>query len=66
MSTLHVLNIHPVLAAKALTTIDHISNGRLALNIVTGWFKEENEMFGTATSSTMGNAMPMPMNGSQS
>lgn len=46
MSTVHVLNVHPVLAAKAMATIDHVSNGRFALNIVMGWFKEETEMFG--------------------
>jgi alkanesulfonate monooxygenase SsuD/methylene tetrahydromethanopterin reductase-like flavin-dependent oxidoreductase (luciferase family) len=46
MSTVHVLNVHPILAAKAIATIDHISGGRFALNIVTGWFKEETEMFG--------------------
>jgi alkanesulfonate monooxygenase SsuD/methylene tetrahydromethanopterin reductase-like flavin-dependent oxidoreductase (luciferase family) len=46
MTTVHVTNVHPVLAAKALTTIDHISSGKFALNIVCGWFKEEAEMFG--------------------
>ena len=46
MCTVHVMNVHPILAAKALTTVDHISGGRLALNIVCGWFKEEAEMFG--------------------
>jgi alkanesulfonate monooxygenase SsuD/methylene tetrahydromethanopterin reductase-like flavin-dependent oxidoreductase (luciferase family) len=47
MSTVNVLNVHPILAAKAMATIDHVSNGRFALNIVIGWFKEEIEMFGT-------------------
>jgi FMNH2-dependent dimethyl sulfone monooxygenase len=46
MSTVHVTNVHPVLAAKAMTTIDHVSNGRFGLNIVTGWSKKESEMFG--------------------
>jgi len=46
MSTVHVTNVHPVLAAKAVATIDHISGGKFALNIVCGWFKEEAEMFG--------------------
>ena len=48
MSTCHVSVVHPVLAAKAATTIDHISGGRFALNIVCGWFKPEIEMFGAA------------------
>ena len=45
-STSHVPLIHPVTAAKQCATIDHISNGRFALNIVCGWFKNEFEMFG--------------------
>lgn len=44
--TSHVPTIHPVLAAKQATTIDHISGGRFALNIVTGWNAPEIEMFG--------------------
>lgn len=46
MSTCHVPLMHPVLAAKAGATIDHVSNGRFALNIVCGWYKPEIEMFG--------------------
>ncbi|HEX4112522.1 MAG TPA: LLM class flavin-dependent oxidoreductase [Stellaceae bacterium] len=45
MSTCHVPLVHPLLAAKAAATIDHISNGRFALNIVCGWFEAEIEMF---------------------
>jgi alkanesulfonate monooxygenase SsuD/methylene tetrahydromethanopterin reductase-like flavin-dependent oxidoreductase (luciferase family) len=45
MSTCHVPLVHPLMAAKAATTIDHISNGRFALNIVCGWFEPEIEMF---------------------
>lgn len=44
--TSHVPTIHPVMAAKQLTTIDHISAGRVALNVVTGWHTPEIEMFG--------------------
>jgi FMNH2-dependent dimethyl sulfone monooxygenase len=44
--TSHVPTIHPVMAAKQLTTIDHISDGRVALNVVTGWNAPEIEMFG--------------------
>lgn len=44
-ATVHAPLIHPVAAAKMATTIDHISNGRFAMNIVAGWFKNEFEMF---------------------
>jgi FMNH2-dependent dimethyl sulfone monooxygenase len=43
--------VHPVFAAKALTTIDHISNGRAGLNIVCGWNPEEFAMFGVGIKS---------------
>ena len=45
-ATSHVPTVHPVMAAKQATTIDHITNGRFALNIVTGWNRPEIEMFG--------------------
>ncbi len=45
-ATSHVPTIHPVMAAKQAMTIDHISSGRFALNIVTGWHQSEIEMFG--------------------
>jgi alkanesulfonate monooxygenase SsuD/methylene tetrahydromethanopterin reductase-like flavin-dependent oxidoreductase (luciferase family) len=45
-STSHVPTVHPIMAAKQATTIDHITGGRYALNIVTGWHKPEIEMFG--------------------
>ncbi|MGH7089351.1 MAG: LLM class flavin-dependent oxidoreductase, partial [Stellaceae bacterium] len=45
-TTSHVPTVHPILAAKQATTVDHISNGRVALNIVCGWFAPELEMFG--------------------
>ncbi|CAN0628574.1 FMNH(2)-dependent dimethylsulfone monooxygenase [Burkholderia multivorans] len=32
---------HPAVVAKQLSTIDHISNGRIAINVVSGWFKGE-------------------------
>lgn len=31
----------PAIVAKILTTIDHISNGRASINIVSGWLKSE-------------------------
>jgi alkanesulfonate monooxygenase SsuD/methylene tetrahydromethanopterin reductase-like flavin-dependent oxidoreductase (luciferase family) len=45
-STVHVPLVHPVFAAKALTTIDHVSHGRAGLNIVCGWNQDEFDMFG--------------------
>jgi dimethylsulfone monooxygenase len=48
MTTCHVPTIHPLVAAKQLTTIDHISHGRIGLNVVGGWFRPELEMFGHA------------------
>jgi len=45
-STSHVPTVHPIMAAKQATTIDHISGGRFALNVVCGWFQRELEMFG--------------------
>lgn len=38
--------IHPATLAKISSTIDIISNGRFHINLVSGWFKEEQEMFG--------------------
>ena len=35
------------MAAKQATTIDHVTGGRFALNIVTGWNRPEIEMFGS-------------------
>ncbi|KDB08058.1 Dimethyl sulfone monooxygenase SfnG [Burkholderia sp. lig30] len=32
---------HPAVVAKQISTIDHISNGRIAINVVSGWFKGE-------------------------
>jgi len=45
-ATSHVPTVHPIMAAKQSTTIDHITGGRYSLNIVTGWHRPEIEMFG--------------------
>lgn len=45
-TTVHVPLIHPLYAAKALATVDHISKGRAGLNIVCGWNPKEFGMFG--------------------
>jgi FMNH2-dependent dimethyl sulfone monooxygenase len=46
VATSHCSINHPIIAAKQATVIDHISNGRMILNIVTGWNKPEIDMFG--------------------
>ncbi|QDC39636.1 LLM class flavin-dependent oxidoreductase [Sphingobium fuliginis] len=47
-ATVHVPSIHPVMAAKQATTIDHITGGRFGLNIVTGWNEQEMALFGSS------------------
>jgi probable F420-dependent oxidoreductase len=37
---------HPVLAAKCLSTLDHLSGGRVILGAGVGWMKEEIELLG--------------------
>lgn len=44
--TVHAPAMHPVAAAKLCATIDIISGGRLALNVVGGWNGPELAMFG--------------------
>ncbi|MEW6453937.1 MAG: LLM class flavin-dependent oxidoreductase [Pseudomonadota bacterium] len=46
VATSHVPLVHPIMAAKQMITIDHITGGRSALNVVTGWNRPEIEMFG--------------------
>ena len=41
LATSHVPTVHPIMAAKHATTIDHITGGRFALNVVCGWVKDE-------------------------
>ena len=45
-ATVHVTTIHPVRLAKMIATIDHIAHGRLGINWVAGWNKDEFAMFG--------------------
>jgi dimethylsulfone monooxygenase len=45
-ATSHAPTMHPVLVAKLSSTIDAISGGRFALNVVGGWNRREFEMFG--------------------
>src|SRR5205807_7903720 len=44
--TVHAPLFHPLIAAKAFVTADHIGDGRFGLNLVAGWNEGEFEMFG--------------------
>ena len=44
-ATIHVPIVHPTFAARSLATIDQVSKGRAALNLVCGWNQREFEMF---------------------
>ncbi len=44
--TVHAPLFHPLIAAKALATADHVGQGRMGLNIVCGWNEGEFDMFG--------------------
>src|SRR5262249_31374784 len=46
LATVRVPLVHPLMVAKMAATIDHVTNGRFALNVVCGWFKNEFDMFG--------------------
>ena len=45
-STVHASVVNPIMAAKAIVTLDHISRGRAGLNIVMGWNADEMAMLG--------------------
>ena len=45
-ATTHAPTVHPVMLAKQAATIDLLSGGRFALNIVGGWNRREFDMFG--------------------
>ena len=45
-ATSHIPTVHPLFAAKQAAAIDHIGGGRFTLNLVTGWFMPEMDMFG--------------------
>ncbi|WP_100811520.1 MULTISPECIES: LLM class flavin-dependent oxidoreductase [unclassified Microbacterium] len=38
--------VHPVIAAKQLATIDHVTGGRAGVNVLGGWYRPEMPMFG--------------------
>lgn len=44
-ATAQVPIVHPAYAARAISTIDHISGGRAGLNIVCGWNENDFAMF---------------------
>lgn len=47
-ATCHVPFVHPIMAAKMCATVDHISGGRMGLNVVAGYNEPEFKMFGQA------------------
>ena len=65
LTTSHVPTIHPIVAAKQATTVDHITNGRFALNIVCGWFTPSSRCSACRKWSTI-LATTMQPNGSRS
>ena len=44
--TAHASLLTPAFAAKAITTIDHVTHGRAGINIVCGWNPDEFDMHG--------------------
>jgi alkanesulfonate monooxygenase SsuD/methylene tetrahydromethanopterin reductase-like flavin-dependent oxidoreductase (luciferase family) len=38
--------VHPIMAAKQMATIDHVTGGRAGINVLAGWYRPEMEMFG--------------------
>lgn len=44
--TIHTAAFNPVVAAKQISTLDHIGGGRAGLNVVAGWNKPEYEALG--------------------
>ncbi len=57
--------VHPVMAAKQMATIDHVTGGRAGINVLAGWYRPEMEMFG-ATCSPTTPATTSPTSGSRS
>ncbi len=45
-ATVHVPLNHPLVAAKQMSTADHIGRGRFGVNVVCGWNEDEFRMFG--------------------
>jgi FMNH2-dependent dimethyl sulfone monooxygenase len=45
-ATSHAPTIDPVILANQVATMDHISKGRIGLNVVGGWNRSEFDMFG--------------------
>ena len=46
MTTIGVLSVHPAIVARALSTLDDISGGRVGLNVVAGWNVHEYQQMG--------------------
>ncbi len=50
-STVHVPLATPAFVAKAIATIDHVTHGRVGLNIVCGWNQDEFDVHGVTIDS---------------
>lgn len=50
-ATIHVPVVTPAFAAKAIATIDHVTHGRVGLNIVCGWNQDEFDVHGVTIDS---------------
>jgi len=50
-ATVHVPVVTPAFAAKAIATIDHVTHGRVGLNIVCGWNQDEFDVHGVTIDS---------------
>jgi FMNH2-dependent dimethyl sulfone monooxygenase len=46
MTAVHPGLFHPQLVAKMGASLDRVSGGRFHINLVTGWWREEHDMFG--------------------
>lgn len=46
ISVLVLPHRHPVLAAKTIATLDHLSGGRVIVGAGVGWLRDEVELFG--------------------
>ena len=64
ISAVHPYMWHPGVLAKFIATADHLSNGRAAINVVSGWFKDEADQHGRAAGSSTASATGWPRSSS--
>jgi alkanesulfonate monooxygenase SsuD/methylene tetrahydromethanopterin reductase-like flavin-dependent oxidoreductase (luciferase family) len=51
---------NPAVAAKQIASIDHYTNGRISVNVVSGWFKAEFTSIGHGGSSMLSDIGILP------